>query len=171
LTAPIYMAPHPGIIKTMPIAMWPIAGGAALCRQLDWYPSILHGHDWQAALISAYFYHYWRYQTPFSNSATTFTIHNLSYQGIFPASYFALTHLPPQAFAVDGLEFWGNCNFLKAGLVYSDLLTTVSPRYSQEIQQPELGAGLDGVLRDRRGRLIGILNGVDSGCGTRNRIP
>jgi starch synthase len=133
-----------------------------LCRQLDWYPSILHGHDWQAALISAYFYHYWRYQTPFSRSATTFTIHNLSYQGIFPASYFALTHLPPQAFAVDGLEFWGNCNFLKAGLVYSDLLTTVSPRYSQEIQQPELGAGLDGVLRDRRGRLIGILNGVDS---------
>ncbi|HBZ56013.1 MAG TPA: glycogen synthase GlgA [Syntrophobacteraceae bacterium] len=133
-----------------------------LCRHLDWFPNILHGHDWQAALISAYFHHIWSYQPDFARSATAFTIHNLSYQGIFPASTFALTQLPSRAFGLDGLEFWGGCNFLKAGLVYSNLLTTVSPRYSQEIQQPELGVGLDGVLRDRRGHLVGILNGVDN---------
>jgi starch synthase len=132
-----------------------------LCQQLDWYPNILHSHDWQAALVSAYWYHLWRYQDQFAHSATVFTIHNLAYQGIFPPSHFALTHLPPHAFSVDGMEFWGNCSFLKSALVYSDLLTTVSPRYSQEIQNPDLGSGLDGVLRERRTRLVGILNGVD----------
>jgi starch synthase len=132
-----------------------------LCQQLDWYPNILHAHDWQSALVPAYWYHHWRYQAQFAAAATVFTIHNLAYQGIFPPSCFSLTHLPPHAFSVNGMEFWGNCSFLKGGLVYSDLLTTVSPRYSQEIQSAELGCGLDGVLRDLRGRLIGILNGVD----------
>ena len=132
-----------------------------LCQSLGWYPDIIHAHDWQAALVVAYFHHFWRHQPEFATAATAFTIHNLAYQGIFPPSHFGLTQLPPHAFTVNGLEFWGNCSFLKAGLVYSDLLTTVSPRYSQEIQQSELGCGLDGVLRERRGQLVGILNGVD----------
>jgi starch synthase len=132
-----------------------------LCKHLGWFPSILHSHDWQAALVSAYWFHQWRYDPDFALSGTVFTIHNLAYQGIFPASHFALTHLPPHAFSVDGMEFWDNCSFLKAGLVFSDFLTTVSPRYSQEIQTPDLGCGLDGVLRNRRSDLTGILNGVD----------
>ena len=132
-----------------------------LCSHLSWFPNILHLHDWQAALVSAYWFHNWRYDPALSRTKTVFTIHNLAYQGIFPATHFALTHLPLHAFAMEGLEFWGNCNFLKAGVIYSDALTTVSPRYSQEIQRPEFGSGLDGLIKDRRDKLVGILNGAD----------
>jgi starch synthase len=132
-----------------------------LCDGLQWYPSILHLHDWQTALAAAYHHHHWRHEPEFAASRTVLTIHNLAYQGVFPSRYFSLTNLPAEAFSIHGIEFWGNCNFLKAGLVYSDWLTTVSPRYSREIQSPESGQGLHGVLQQRTESLSGILNGID----------
>jgi len=133
----------------------------ALCSQLNWFPSIFHLHDWQTALISTYYYFHWRYDPHFTRAGTVFTIHNLGYQGVFPGEYFSLMQLPPAAFSLHGLEYWGQCNFLKAGLIHSDFITTVSPGYSRQIQEPELGYGLDGILREKRGVLAGILNGVD----------
>jgi starch synthase len=132
-----------------------------LCEKMNWFPSIIHLHDWQTGLAAAYHYLSWRHEPNFAKSGTVFTIHNLAYQGIFPEKYFSLTNLPAEAFSLGGIEFWGNCNFLKAGLMYSDYLTTVSPRYSQEIQTSECGHGLDGVLRERKDCLSGILNGID----------
>lgn len=133
-----------------------------LCRHLDWTPHILHLHDWQTATAAAYLHFHWRHDPAFASTRSLLTIHNLGYQGLFPGSYFGLTGLPPQAFSMEGMEFWGQCNFLKAGLAYSHGLTTVSPRYSREIQQPENGFGLDGVLRSRSAQLRGILNGIDT---------
>src|SRR5262249_20993613 len=92
---------------------------------------------------------------------TCLTIHNLAYQGVFSASAYELTNLPWHYFDPKGVEYYGQMNCLKAGLVYSDVLTTVSPRYGREITTPELGCGLDGVLREREHALVGILNGVD----------
>ncbi len=133
-----------------------------LCLALDWYPSTFHLHDWQTGLIAAYFQLNWRYDSNFLRSGTVFTIHNIAYQGLFPPEIFGLTQLPPSAFSIAGMEFWGQCSFLKAGLVYSDFLTTVSPRYSREIQTPEFGFGLEGLLKERRESLAGILNGIDT---------
>ncbi|MFP5212231.1 MAG: glycogen synthase, partial [Acidobacteriota bacterium] len=133
-----------------------------LCIRLGWFPSIFHLNDWQTGLVAAYHRLHWRYDPNFAGSGLVFTIHNLAYQGIFPRNHFSLTGLPPTAFSIDGLEFWDQCNFLKAGLAYSDFLTTVSPRYSREIQRPEFGFGLEGVLQDRRDSLAGILNGIDT---------
>jgi starch synthase len=132
-----------------------------LCVGLNWFPSILHLHDWQTGLAAAYHHFCWRHEPNFASSGTVFTIHNLAYQGVFPGKYFTLTNLPAEAFSLAGMEFWDKCNFLKAGLVYSDFLTTVSPRYSVEIQSPERGHGLHGVLQERKDRLTGILNGID----------
>ncbi|GLI35033.1 glycogen synthase GlgA [Desulforhabdus amnigena] len=134
----------------------------SLCSQLSWFPEIFHLHDWQTALIATYHFYHWRYDPNFMHTGTVFTIHNLAYHGLFPGNHFNLTHLPQDVFSPDGMEFWGNCNFLKAGLVYSDFLTTVSPTYSKEIQQPRFGHGLEGVLQLRRDRLAGILNGIDT---------
>ncbi len=133
-----------------------------LCNTLGWYPSIFHLHDWQTGLIAAYFHLNWRYDPKFLRSGTVFTIHNIAYQGVFPAGYFSLTNLPPAAYSIQGIEFWSQCNFLKAGLVYSDFLTTVSPRYAEEIQTKEFGFGLEGLLTERRNSLAGILNGIDT---------
>jgi starch synthase len=90
-----------------------------------------------------------------------FTIHNLGYQGLFPAAELAKIGLPDTLFATDQLEYWGKVNFLKGGLLFSDYLTTVSKQYAKEIQTAEYGSGLEGVIRDRADRLVGILNGVD----------
>jgi starch synthase len=133
----------------------------SLCTKLNWFPSIIHLHDWQTGLAAAYHHFSWRHEPNFAHSGTVFTIHNLAYQGVFPGTYFSLTNLPAEVFSPGGIEFWGNCNFLKAGLIYSDHLTTVSPRYSQEIQNSDSGHGLHGVLRERKDCLSGILNGID----------
>ncbi len=133
----------------------------SLCHARQWYPSIFHLHDWQTGLAAAYHRLLWRSDPALAASRTVLTIHNLAYQGIFPSHYFSLTNLPQEAFSIRGLEFWGKCNFLKAGLIYSDHLTTVSPRYSREIQREEAGYGLHGVLLNRADRLSGILNGID----------
>ncbi|MGA2400125.1 MAG: glycogen synthase GlgA [Syntrophobacteraceae bacterium] len=132
-----------------------------LCVSLGWRPSIFHLHDWQTGLVAAYFQLIWRYDTKFHHSATVFTIHNIAYQGVFPAGFFSLTNLPPGAWSMQGIEFWGQCSFMKAGLVYSDFITTVSPRYASEITTKEFGFGLEDLLKERKNSLRGILNGID----------
>jgi starch synthase len=130
---------------------------AALAQGADpaWRPGLLHCHDWHTGLAPAYL----RAQ----NAAvpSVFTVHNLAYQGFFPASFFADLALPPDFFSVYGVEFHGGLAFIKAGLFYADRLTTVSPTYAREIQTPAFGWGLDGLLRTRAADLTGILNGVD----------
>ncbi|MGH9895986.1 MAG: glycogen synthase, partial [bacterium] len=128
-------------------------------RGQRWQPDVIHCHDWQTALIPVMLS-----AEGSSRPATVFTIHNLAYQGLFPREQFPITGLPSSVFTMRGLEFWGQLNLLKGGLYFADLLTTVSETYAREIQTEEFGAGLDGVLRDRRNDLIGILNGVDYGA-------
>jgi starch synthase len=97
----------------------------------------------------------------FKKTASIFTIHNIAYQGVFPATSFDITGLPKDMFKVEGLEYWNKINLLKSGIVFSDLITTVSERYSKEIQTEEFGYGLEGILQKRRACLYGVLNGVD----------
>jgi starch synthase len=129
----------------------------ALAQGADpkWRPDILHAHDWHAGLAPAYL------RAAGAPVPSVFTVHNLAYQGFFPAAGFADLALPPGLFSIDGVEFYGGVSFLKAGLFYADRLTTVSPTYAREIQTPAFGNGLDGLLRSRAGVLSGILNGVD----------
>jgi starch synthase len=134
---------------------------AHLARHLPWQPEVVHLHDWQTGLVPLLVRHQrdcegWR-----PAPATILTIHNLAFQGIFPATDYALTNLPPRYFQLEAVEYHRQMNCLKAGLVFSDFLTTVSPSYAREISSPELGCGLDGVLRRRQPALAGILNGVD----------
>jgi starch synthase len=120
-------------------------------------PDIVHAHDWQAALTLAYLRHGPRPQMP-----AVMTIHNLAFQGGIEASLFPQLGLPARAFAIDGVEYYGGVGYLKAGLYYADAITTVSPAYADEILTPSHGMGLDGLLAARRGRLHGILNGIDT---------
>ena len=121
---------------------------------------IFHGHDWQAGLLAPYLRALAGDPT-FFGAKTVLTIHNLGYQGIFPAAALGDLGLDRSLFHPGGLEFYGKVSFLKAGIVWSDAITTVSPTYAKEIQTPGYGAGLDGVLRARADKLTGILNGVD----------
>jgi starch synthase len=123
---------------------------------LPWRPQILHCNDWQTGLAPAY----QRYRLP-SPAASVMTIHNLLFQGMFPAATMAPLDLPPHAFVMSGVEFHGNLSFLKAGLQLGDWITTVSPTYAREIQTPEFGYGLEGLLAHRSGEMAGILNGID----------
>jgi len=129
---------------------------AAAASPLDWRPEILHCNDWPTALAPVYLH--------FEQGAagSVMTVHNLAFQGIFDASLLERLELPPATFAIEGLEFYGRLSFLKGGLVYADAITTVSPTYAREIQTEELGCGLDGVLRERKSVLRGILNGIDA---------
>jgi starch synthase len=136
-------------------------GAVELVRALDWPAQVVHAHDWQTALLPAYLASAPFDLGPLAKAAGVLTVHNLAFQGIFPRSGFALTGLPPALDGVEGAEFWGNISLLKAGLMTADAITTVSPTYAAEIQTPELGMGLDGVLRLRSSDLHGILNGVD----------
>jgi starch synthase len=128
-----------------------------------WRPDVLHLHDWQTGFAPLFFQHLPK-PAAWANAPrprVCMTIHNLAYQGVFPASQYALTNLPWHFFTPQGVEFYGQVNCLKAGIVCADVITTVSPRYAREITTAELGCGLDGLLRSRQGRLFGILNGVD----------
>ena len=122
---------------------------------LEWRPEIVHCNDWPTALAPVYMHF-----EP-SRAGSVMTVHNLAFQGLFPAAMLERLELPSASFAVEGLEFYGKLSFLKGGLVYADAITTVSPGYAREIQTEELGCGLDGVLRERRDRLRGIVNGID----------
>jgi len=129
--------------------------------QLEENYDIIHCNDWQTGLIPAYLKSIYRTSKLFKKTATLFTIHNIAYQGIFSSPLFPVTALPSRLFSVDGLEFWGQISLLKAGVLFSELVTTVSARYSREIQTKEFGYGLEGVLTARRAHLSGVLNGVD----------
>ena len=120
-------------------------------------PDIVHAHDWQAGLAPAYL-HYGGGPGP----RTVMTIHNIAFQGQFPAALLAELGLPAHAFSLEGVEYFGSIGFLKAGIALADRITTVSPRYAMEIRTPEFGMGLDGLLRHRAGQLTGILNGIDT---------
>ncbi|HYR36263.1 MAG TPA: glycogen synthase GlgA [Burkholderiales bacterium] len=129
---------------------------AAAASPLEWRPEIVHCNDWPTALTPVYMH----FES--GRAGSVMTVHNLAFQGLFDAGLLAQLELPRATFAVEGLEFYGRLSFLKGGLVYSDAITTVSPTYAREIQTEELGCGLDGVLRERRERLRGILNGIDA---------
>ena len=131
-----------------------LLGGAS--SPLAWRPDVVHCHDWPAGLAPLYLL-----DEP-ARAATLMTIHNLAFQGNFDASLHAPLGLPPAAWSVEGAEFYGKLSFLKAGLAYADALSTVSPTYAREIQTPDFGSGLDGLLRKRREVLSGILNGIDT---------
>ncbi|WP_321822217.1 MULTISPECIES: glycogen synthase GlgA [unclassified Burkholderia] len=152
-------SPYPDNHRRFALLGWV---AARLARELDpsWRPHVVHGHDWHAGLAPAYLRADER-ETGTVAARSVFTIHNLAYQGVFPAHQFHETGLPPAFFDIDGVEFFGQYSFLKAGLYYSDKITTVSPTYAQEIQHTEQGCGLNGLLRQRAGDLHGILNGVD----------
>lgn len=124
-------------------------------------PDIIHLHDWQAALVSVYMKTVYANDPTFVEPRTVFTIHNLGYQGLVPREALPEMGLDDVLFNPGGLEFHGQASLLKGGLLYSDALTTVSRGYAREIQTPELGFGLDGILRQRSECLIGIQNGVD----------
>ena len=147
---------------------WPDIGDrfALFCRivtevamdraYLDWKPDVVHCNDWQTGLVPALL------SLEEQRPATVFTIHNMAYQGIFPANTFTLLNLPGQLWHPDGLEYHGMLSFIKGGLAYSDRITTVSPTYANEIQTPEFGYGLEGLLAHRQHTLSGIINGIDT---------
>ena len=124
-------------------------------------PNIFHAHDWPGGLLAPYLRENHGWDPDFVGAKTVITIHNLGYQGNFPGAAISDLGLSSALFHPDGLEFWGELSFLKAGIVWSDAITTVSPTYAREIQTPEYGHGLDGVLRERAVKIRGILNGVD----------
>ena len=129
--------------------------------QLKFRPDVLHLNDWQTGLIPVLLRSE-RANDPFyARTATVTTIHNLGYQGLFPPETLPELGLDPTLFHMEGLEYYGQLSFLKGGLFFSDLITTVSPSYCREIQTPEFGHGFDGILRSRSDLLVGILNGID----------
>lgn len=133
----------------------------ALLDVLDFRADIVHCNDWQTALTPLFLRHGLQGLGRNARERCVMTIHNLAYQGLFPGSEFGLTNLPFACFSVDGLEFYGQINCLKAGVLAAERVTTVSPTYADEIRTPEHGYGLDGVLRRVSNRLHGILNGAD----------
>ena len=125
-------------------------------------PDIIHCHDWQTGLIPAYMRTLYRIDSFYSKTASVFTIHNIAYQGMFPKETLLKAGFSWMDFTPEKLEYYGGVNFMKAGLAYSDLITTVSPTYAGEIQyRPEFGHGMEGLLRHRTADLFGILNGID----------
>lgn len=123
----------------------------------DFQPDVVHSHDWHAGLTPA-FLHFADAPRP----ATVMTVHNLAFQGQYPADLFPALGLPPHAFSIHGVEYYGMVGFLKAGLSLADRITTVSPTYAQEIRSGAAGMGLEGLFRARSDVLTGILNGIDT---------
>ncbi|MCB1196115.1 glycogen synthase GlgA [bacterium] len=124
-------------------------------------PDIVHCNDWQTGLVPVLLKVKEQKNPFFENTASVFTIHNLAYQGLFWHLDMPLTNLPWSIFNQEGIEYYGNINLMKAGIVFSDVVNTVSKKYSKEIQTEEFGCGLEGVLQNRQNDLYGIVNGVD----------
>lgn len=154
-----YLAPHgaewfDNVVRFAGLGAAAAAIGAGIVPGLSF--DVVHAHDWQAAMAVVYLHVH-----PGRRPGTVLTVHNLAFQGRYPADVFPRLGLPWSVFGVDGLEYHGDVNFLKGGLLFADRLTTVSPTYAREITRPEDGMGLDGLLRQRAGVLTGILNGID----------
>jgi starch synthase len=138
-----------------------LSGGAfQLCRSLDWYPEIMHAHDWPAALVPVSLCTRER-EVEFADTGSVLTIHNLGHQGIFPKEDFKHLPISPRLYSSAGFDSPDGLNLLQAGIHNADILTTVSPTYAKEIQTPALGNGLDALLRSRSSDLFGVLNGID----------
>lgn len=131
------------------------------CRVLDFRPDIIHCNDWQTGLVPLYLKTLYKADRFFENTASLLTIHNLGYQGVFPAFDMPLTNLGWELFTPEGIEFYGKINFLKAGIIAADILTTVSATYSKEVLDKDYGFGLDGLLKTRVNDLFGVVNGID----------
>ena len=131
------------------------------CRALGFKPDVIHCNDWQTGLIPLYLKTIYKSDKFFDRTVSIITIHNLGYQGLFPQSDMPLTGFDKSLFTPEGIEFYGKINFLKAGLISADSITTVSHNYAKEILSREYGFGLDGVLRKRASALTGIVNGID----------
>ncbi|QOS79624.1 glycogen synthase GlgA [Paenibacillus sp. JNUCC31] len=131
--------------------------------QIEFKPDVLHCHDWHAGMIPLLLEAHYAHDSFYSEMRTVFTIHNLLYQGVFPHELFSdLLELDDRYFTVDGAEYYGNVNFLKAGIVYANHVTTVSPTYAKEVQTSYYGYGLDGLLASLGDRFSGIVNGIDT---------
>jgi len=132
-----------------------------LLKEINFKPDIIHVHDWQACLIPVYLKTLFAGDAFYKNIKTILTIHNIGYQGLFPKEEFPKLGLDWSFFNIEGLEFYGKINILKGGMEFCDIINTVSPTYSKEIQTKEFGFGLEGVLNKRRNSVFGILNGLD----------
>jgi starch synthase len=132
-------------------------------KAIGFRPDLVHSNDWQSAMVPVYLKTVYRDDPYFKNTASLLTIHNLGYQGIFWHLDMHLTGLGWEYFTPEGIEFYGKINLLKGGIIFSDIINTVSKTYSREMQTEEYGFGLDGVLRKRKDDLYGILNGIDYG--------
>lgn len=131
------------------------------CKKEGFQPDVIHCNDWQTALVPVYLNTLYKYDPFFSKTKVLFTIHNLAYQGLFPKDEFPKTGLDWVLFSIDYFEFYGKTNLMKAGMVYSDAISTVSPTYAREMLTKEFGCGLEGVLANKENVLFGILNGID----------
>jgi starch synthase len=172
---PVYLIDHPGYFNRE--SLYGSAAGdyadnderfgffcraaLELCKGLDFAPDVIHGNDWQCGLLPVFLRTTYRTDPFFSATGTLFAIHNLGYQGHFPPTLLKLFGLPAELNSIEALEFYGAIALLKGGVVFSDVVTTVSDRYCREIQTPEYGHGFDGILRARHNRLFGVLNGLD----------
>jgi starch synthase len=134
-----------------------VAAEIAAGRVLNWRPDVVHANDWHAGLVP-----FWLSMENGPKPSTVFTIHNLAFQGNFPRDVLPSIGIPERAYTDGDLEFYGQLSYLKAAIRYSDRITTVSPTYANEVLSPELGCGLDGILRARKEHFCGILNGVDN---------
>jgi starch synthase len=132
-----------------------------MLRRLDFRPDVLHLNDWQTGLLPVLLRTELKNDPFFATIGTLLTIHNLGYQGLFPPGILTALGLEPGLFKVSGLEYYGQVSLLKGGVLYADILNTVSPTYCREIQTPEMGLGFDGILADRKNDLYGVLNGLD----------
>lgn len=132
-----------------------------LLKELEFKPDIIHLHDWQSALVAVYLKTIYSNDNFYKNIKTLLTIHNIGYQGLFPKEQFSKLSLDQSLFNLEGLEFYGQINVLKGGIVFCDIINTVSPTYSKEIQTKEFGFGLEGILHKRSDSVFGILNGLD----------
>ncbi|OAN67008.1 glycogen synthase GlgA [Magnetospirillum moscoviense] len=158
---------YPDNLLRFGLLSWAAARLSTEDSPVKWRPQVLHGNDWQTGLAPAYL-HAW---VPAERPATVFTIHNIAYQGVFPKDSVPRLGLPWELFQMEGLEFYDQLSFLKAGLFYSDRLTTVSPRYAREIQAAPHGSGMEGLLAHRAADLDGILNGADYRVWTPDSDP
>ncbi len=132
-----------------------------LLKEIDFAADILHLHDWQASLVAVYLKNLYSKEAFYNRMKSILTIHNLGYQGLFAKDEFVKLGLEGSLFSVSGIEFYDQVNLLKGGIIFSDFINTVSPTYAEEIQSEELGFGLDGLLRQRKDVLSGIVNGLD----------